>query len=455
MTRLILSRPEIEAVLAAHPEIETIEMVFPDMNGVARGKHLPVDQIDKLFGKVRMPISIYNLDIFSADVAAAGIALEVGDPDGYGHCARFAPARWTGGRRALALMTMTDPGGAPTVYDPRQALARVAERYAERGLTPVIAPELEFYLMDAKRDSTDRAQPPISPHTGERLRDPQLYRLSVQEPFSGLLDDMIEAARALGCTADVALAEYGPGQFEINQTHVEGALRAADDAMLLKLAIRNVAHANGMEASFMAKPYGEQAGSGFHVHISVLDREGRNIFAGEVEGVPNEALRGALGGLKVHMAASMLAFAPHINSYRRFGRGTFAPSVAAWGLDNRSTAIRVPATAGADARLEHRLAGADVNPYIALALILQAMLEGIEGGIDPGPPARREAGEGDGPDLPLGWGRAIMAFQDDEFPARALGAEFARCYALMKEQEMATLNLRVTDVEYDVYLRSI
>lgn len=450
-----MSKAEVRGILGTHPEIETIEMVFPDMNGVARGKHLPVDQVDKLFGKVRMPISLYNLDIFSADVAKAGIALERGDPDGYGHVVRFAPARWTEGRRALALMTMVDPDGAPTVYDPRQSLARVAERYEARGWTPIVAPELEFYLIDAKRDQTDRAQPPVSPLTGERLREVQLYRLSVQEPFSPILDEMIEAARALGCSADTALAEYGPGQFEINVNHVEGALRSADEAVLLKLAIRNVAHRHGMEASFMAKPYGDQAGSGLHFHVSVHDRKGRNIFAGEADGVPNEAMRAALGGLKATMGASMLVFAPHLNSYRRFGPGTFAPSVAAWGLDNRSTAIRVPATTGIGARIEHRLAGADANPYLALAAVLQGILDGIDGAMDPGAPARREAGPEDGPDLPLGWGRAILAFQDDDFPARALGTEFARVYGLMKEQEMASLNLRVTDVEYDVYLRAI
>ncbi|WP_118133270.1 glutamine synthetase family protein [Oceanicella sp. SM1341] len=450
-----LTKEEVKAVLDANPQIETIEMVFPDMNGVARGKHLPADQWDKLFGKVRMPVSLYNLDILSADVAKAGIAIERGDPDGYGHVAAFGPCLWTGGRRAMALMTMREPDGRPTVYDPRAVLARVAARYEERGLTPVIAPELEFYLMDVHRNATDRAQPPICPVTGERLHDPQVYRLSVQTPFSDILDEMIAAAKALDVNADVALAEFGPGQFEINLMHSEGALWAADQSVLLKLAIRNVAHRHGMEASFMAKPYGDQAGSGFHFHISVLDREGKNIFAGTSEGVPNAAMMGALGGMKRYMASSMLCFAPHLNSYRRFGIGTYAPAYAAWGLDNRSSAIRVPATTGAAARIEHRLAGADANPYLALAAILQAILDGMDENIDPGHPVRREAGPDDGPDLPLGWGRAILSFQEDGFMAHALGKEFARVYALMKEQEMASLNLRVTDVEYDVYLRAI
>jgi glutamine synthetase len=451
----MLSEAEIARVLAEHPGIETVELVFPDMNGVARGKHLPVDQADKLMGKVRMPASFYNLDILSADVAKAGIALSRGDPDAGCHAVRFAPALWTGGRRALALMTMTEADGSPTPYDPRQALAAVEERFLAAGLTPVIAPELEFYLVDAARDASGRARPPLSPLGGERLSEAQVFRLSIHNPFAPILDEMIAAARVLGCGADVALAEFGPGQFEINLTHVAGALEAADQAFLLKLAIRETARRHGMEASFMAKTYGDMAGSGLHFHISVLDQAGRNIFSGETEGVPNAALSGAIGGLKRHMAASMLLFAPHMNSFRRFGPGTYAPFVAAWGLDNRSTALRVPATTGPGARVEHRLPGADANPYLALAAILEAMLEGIEEGIDPGPPALSEAGPEDGPPLPLGWGRAILAFEEDAFPARALGAEFARCYGLMKEQEMASLNLRVTDTDYDVYLRSV
>ncbi|RMH53666.1 MAG: glutamine synthetase [Alphaproteobacteria bacterium] len=451
----MLTPEAARAFLAAHPSVATIELVFPDMNGVARGKHLPADQIDKLFGKVRMPASLYNLDILSADVEKAGIALSRGDPDGFCHAVRLGPARWSGGRRAVALMTMTEADGSPCPYDPRQALAQVEARFRARGLVPVIAPELEFYLVDAARDASGRAQPPLSPLGNERLSEAQIYRLSIQNPFAGIIEEMILAARDLGCGADVALAEFGPGQFEINLTHVAGALEAADQAFLLRLAIRETARRHGMEASFMAKTYGDCAGSGLHFHVSVLDAQGHNIFAGDAPDRPNRALAGAIGGLKRHMAASMLLFAPHLNSFRRFGPGTYAPFVAAWGLDNRSTAIRVPATTGAAARIEHRLAGADANAYLALAAILQAMLEGMDEATDPGPPTRGEAGPGDGPLLPLGWGRAVIAFQEDPFPARALGAEFARCYALMKEQEMARLNLRVTDVDYDVYLRSV
>ncbi|WP_316016005.1 glutamine synthetase family protein [Roseobacter sp. HKCCA0434] len=433
-------------------DLRSIELVFPDMNGVLRGKHLPPDQADKLFGGVKLPRSTYNLDILSADVDAAGIAIDTGDPDGCGHCVAFGPALWAD--HAVALMTMSETDGRPNPYDPRQALAAVTARFAERGLTPVVAPELEFYLMDAARDPGGRGQPPISPLTGDRLADPQIYRLSVQEPFLPILDEIREAAIALGCAADVALAEFGPGQFEINLSHTPDPLSAADQAMMLKLAIRGVARTHGMEACFMAKPYGEHSGSGLHFHISLLDENGENIFAGEGDR-PNAALGGAVSRLVEVMGASTLAFAPHLNSYRRLAPGTYAPIIAAWGLDNRGVALRVPATKGPAARLEHRVPGADANPYIALALILQGVLEGIDAQADPGTPVTGEATVEHGEELPLGWGRALAAFQDDPFVARALGEEFARVYALMKAQEMDSLRTRVTDVEFDVYMRSV
>ncbi|MEO1421533.1 MAG: glutamine synthetase family protein [Pseudomonadota bacterium] len=445
---------DVAALKLAHPDLSSIELVFPDMNGVARGKHLPANQSDKLFGKVRLPLATYNIDILSLDTEAAGIAIERGDPDGYCHVVAGGPALWSGGRHAVALMTMTTPEGAPNPYDPRQVLARVLEQFTAAGLTPVVAPELEFYLLDATRDATGRAQPPLSPVTGERLSDPQVYRLSVLDPFMPIMDDIRAACHALGVAAETASAEFGPGQFEINLGHTADALSAADQAVLLKHAIRGVARQHGMEACFMAKPYGEESGSGLHFHISLLNADGENVFTGVTADQLNEPLSGAVARLKNTMAEAMLVFAPHLNSFRRLAPGTYAPMVAAWGFDNRGVALRVPTTTGPAARVEHRTAGADANPYLVLAALLQAIFDGLGGG-DPGPPAHTEATEADGPVLPLGWGRAIAAFEESAFVKRALGSEFARVYALMKRQEMERLRTRVTDVEFDVYMRSV
>ncbi|MEL6582266.1 MAG: glutamine synthetase family protein [Pseudomonadota bacterium] len=445
----------IARVFFDYPEIKTIELIFPDMNGVARGKLIPVEQANKMFGKARLPLSSYQLDIFSQDTAAAGVAIDAGDPDGAGQVIAFGPALWRDGDRAVALMTMETLDGAPNPLDPRQVLAGVLERFTERGLTPVVAPELEFYLMDAALGADGRGQPPLSPLDGERLAGAQIYRTSVYEPFADVLDEMSAAARALGAQADVALAEFGPGQFEINLEHTPDALSAADQTILLKHAIRGVARKHGMEGCFMAKPYGDQAGSGLHFHISVLDARARNVFSHDDPNAPNPALAGAIAALKNTMGGSTLAFAPHLNSFRRLAPGTYAPVIAAWGLDNRGVALRVPATTGLDARLEHRVAGADANPYLALALILQAILEGIDAEGDPGTPIIGEADETQGEMLPTEWPAAIRAFEGSDFVARTTGTEFQRVYALMKHQEVEMLRARVTDVEFEVYLRAL
>ena len=445
------------AFMADNPDIEIVECVFPDMNGVMRGKWAPAAQIDKIArGAVRMPMSTYNLDIASEDVAAAKIAVDIGDPDGVGWPIAHAFGRclWAERPTALVLMTMTGPDGAtPCAYDPRQALARVAARFAERGLTPVAAPELEFYLVDAETDAQGHARPPKG-MGGDRLAANQVYLLDVKSAFAGLLGEIDAAARALGAPADAATAEFGPGQFEINLGHTADPLAAADHAILLKRAVRGVARRHGMEACFMAKPYGGQSGSGQHFHVSLVNADGRNALAAEGDAV-SPTMRAAVGGLIETMAEATLLFAPHLNSYRRLRPGSYAPYVAAWGLDNRGAAIRCPALAGPAARIEHRVAGADANPYLALAAILAGMLRGIERDADPGEPVAGEATPDHGGQLPTNWPAAIAAFEASRFMRETLGHELHRCYALMKRQEMTRMLERVTDAEYDTYLRTL
>ena len=446
------------AFMLDNPDIEIVELVFPDMNAVMRGKWLPATQIGKLAqGSVRMPMSSYNLDIASEDVAEARIAVEVGDPDGVGWPIPHALGRalWTERPTAVALMTMTMPDGVtPCPYDPRQALAGVTARLAEKGYTAVVAPELEFYLVDAETDEAGRAMPPRGVG-GDRLESAQVYMLDVKYAFADLLADIDAAAKALGAPADAATAEFGPGQFEINLGHTADPLAAADHAILLRRAIRGVARKHGMDACFMAKPYGDQSGSGQHFHVSLIDETGQNVFAAAEGEAVAPLMRHAVGGLIETMAEATLAFAPHLNSYRRLRPGTYAPCIAAWGLDNRGVAVRCPATRGPAARIEHRVAGADANPYIALTAILAGILQGIERRSDPGEPLAGEPRSGQGGALPAHWGSAIAAFESSRFVRKAFGAEFARVYALMKWQEMDRLLGRVTDAEYDTYLRTL
>lgn len=448
-----------EALLAKHPDIEIVECVFPDMNGVMRGKWLPAKQAGKLAsGDLRMPLSTYNLDVFSNDVEAAGIAVSIGDPDGRGwpipHA--FGRALWAERPTAVALFTMTEiDGETPCRFDPRQALARVVGKLAARGLRPVVAPELEFYFVDEQTDAAGHAVPPRGAG-GDRLNAAQVFRLDVKESFSDALADIDAAARALGAPADAAIAEFGPGQFEINLAHGPDPLAACDHAVMLRRAIRGVARQHGMEACFMAKPYGAQSGSGQHFHVSLVDEAGGNVFdGGEDAAAPNPLMRAAIGGLIETMADATLLFAPHLNSYRRLRPGSYAPCVAAWGIENRGVAVRCPALSGPGARLEHRVAGSDANPYLALTAILAGMLRGVERGADPGEPVQGEARPGQGGRLPTDWPAAIAAFEASRFMRDALGADLHRAYALMKRQELNALLERVTDVEYDVYMRTL
>jgi glutamine synthetase len=447
-----------EAFLADNPDIEIVELVFPDMNGVMRGKWLPARQLGKLGeGVVRMPMSTYNLDIASEDVAAAGIAVDIGDPDGVGWpvAHSFGRALWAERPTATVLMTMTEPDGrTPCRYDPRQVLAGVVARFAAKGLTVVVAPELEFYLVDGRTDDRGHARPPIGAG-GDRLEASQVYMLDVKSAFAGLLGEIEAAAQALGAPAEAATAEFGPGQFEINLGHVPDPLAAADHAVMLRRAIRGVARAHGLEACFMAKPYGDQSGSGQHFHVSLLDAQGRAVFDAGAMAEPCAPMRAAVGGLLETMGEATLLFAPHLNSYRRLRPASYAPYQAFWGLDNRGVAVRCPAVSGKAARIEHRVAGADANPYLALAGILAGVLHGLETGADPGPPIEDAAPPEGERALPDTWQAAISAFEGSAFLREMLGEEFARVYAHMKRQEMERLLQRVTDAEYDTYLRRV
>ncbi|TIO54802.1 MAG: glutamine synthetase, partial [Mesorhizobium sp.] len=212
---------------------------------------------------------------------------------------------------ALLPLWLADEAGAPYLGDPRRALARILDRYAALGLTPVTATELEFYLVDP---TSQRPVGPVSPVTGRRLDSDAALSIDEIDDFEGFIHDIYEACRMQGIPVDTAIAENGVGQFEINLNHVPDALRAADDAVLFKRTVKGIARKHGFAACFMAKPYGERAGNGFHVHFSVLDKDGRNIFDdGSDQG--SDTMRHAVGGLLAAMAESTLVFAPHFNSY--------------------------------------------------------------------------------------------------------------------------------------------
>ncbi len=445
----------LAAFRARHPEIEVADVYMTDLNGVARGKLVPADMLDKLAdGGMKMPVSTLGLDIFGNDVAEAGIAIEVGDPDGVllPVAETLAPMLWAGRPTAQVQCMMTDAEGVEVCgYDPRGVLARLVGRAREMGLHPVMALELEFYLIDPNEPA-----PPVNPEAGGRLERSQIYDMGVMRAFEPVIAGITRAAIALGAPAETAICEFGAGQFEMNLGHVADPPAAADHMVALKRAVRGVARSHGLDASFMAKPFGDMAGSGMHIHLSLLDGAGRNVFdSGGAGAGANPALRHAVAGLGASMADCMLVFAPHLNSYRRFVPGSYAPMVAAWGYDNRGVALRVPESAGQGARVEHRVSGSDANPYLLAAAVLAGALDGIARGAEPGQPVGAEAGPGDGAPLPLSWAMAEQAFAGSDFVAEWLGPELRHVFAAMKRQERATLMARVSDVEHAAYLRTV
>jgi len=451
----------LAAFRARHPDMEVADVYITDLNGVARGKLVPAGMLDKLAGGgMKMPVSTLGLDIFGNDVAEAGIAIEVGDPDGVllPVAETLAPMLWAGRPTAQVQCMMTDVAGRDVCgYDPRGVLARVTGRAREMGLHPVMALELEFYLIDPEEPA-----PPVNPMAGGRLDRSQIYDMEVMRAFEPVMAGITRAAVALGAPVETAICEFGAGQFEINLGHVADPLAAADHMVALKRAVRGVARSHGYDASFMAKPFGEMAGSGMHIHLSLVDGEGRNLFASDSGGdsgggsaEANPLLRHAVAGLQGAMAECLLLFAPHHNSYRRFMPGSYAPMVAAWGYDNRNVALRVPETSGQGARVEHRVSGSDANPYLLAAAVLAGALDGIARGAEPGQPAGAEAGPGDGAPLPLSWAMAEQVFAGSDFVAEWLGPEFRHVFAAIKRQERATLMARVSDVEHAAYLRIV
>lgn len=440
--------------LAAHPEISSLRAAVCDLNGALRGKRVPATQAKKaLSGGLRMPLSVVGVDVWGEDIVGGKLVFETGDADGICEWTGRGPLpiNWTASPTALVPLWLAMDNRAPFPGDPRRALAAVVDRFAAHGLTPVMATELEFYLVDA---TGEQPRAPVSPITGKLLDSDSVLAIRELDHFERFLDDVYAACAAQDVPADSAIAENGPGQFEINLLHLPDALKVADDAILFKEIVRGIARKHGFAATFMAKPYGDRAGSGLHVHFSLIDRNGVNVFDDGTES-GSEVMRHAVGGLLAAMPECTLLFAPHMNSYRRLRPGSHAPSAAAWGYENRTVAIRIPGGPTQARRIEHRVAGADANPYLVLAGILGTALEGIERRVAPADPIAGDAYARDLPVIPPDWASAVAAFQNGQVIPRALSATLQRMLVDCKRQEMEIFARRVTDFEYHTYLDTV
>jgi glutamine synthetase len=425
-----------------------------DLNGCLRGKRLPAALTDKLAsGAFRMPMSSIGVDIWGTDVDGNSLVMQNGDKDGV--CVPTGrgplPIIGSAGNCPLIPMWMSLENGAPYLADPRHALAFVLQRFAGIGLTPVVATELEFHLVDP---NCVRATPVADLRSGKPKRADAIYSLAEIARVSPFLDAVYAMAQACGVPVETAISEGGSGQFEFNLSHVGDALRAADDAVILKQIIKTCATNQGFSASFMAKPYQDEAGNGFHVHFSMLNAAGENVFNDGTED-GSDLLKHAVGGLITAMPATTLVFAPHLNSYRRLCLGSLAPTVAAWGYENRTAAIRIPGGAHAARRIEHRVAGADANPYLVLAAILGAAFVGMTEKITPPAPQIGNAHEGKATQLPLDRRDATDAFERSEMTTKIFDPSLIAMFAACKRQEQDVFKSLVSDAEYQAYLDAV
>lgn len=451
---------EARDFLARHPAIDSIDLLLSDLNGVLRGKRIPRENLEKAYvNGINLPGSVFALDITGNTIEETGLGLDIGDCDQV--CrpipGTLMPTPWLrDGRQGQLLMTMRNEHDGPFFADPRNVLAQQVQRLEAMGYTAVVALELEFYIVDRTRDDLGRVQPPRSPETGERATTSQVYSISELDEYAGFLGDIQAAAAIQNLPLDTALKECAPGQFEINLVHGSDVLKACDSAVLLKRLIKGIAVNHGFEATFMAKPYDAEAGNGMHVHMSLLDAHGRNVFAAADENpLGTEMLRHAIGGLLRLMPESVALMAPNLNSFRRFQPGLYVPMAPTWGFDNRSVALRIPSGPNAARRIEHRVGGADANPYLLLATLLASVIHGIANRISPEEIVTGNAYEQFDPVLTNSWSRALELLERSEVLNEALGQDFLKVFLANRRAERASAMQVVSRLEYDWYLRHV
>lgn len=446
---------EVAEYLVQYPDTQYVDVLLTDLNGIFRGKRLPVSALDKLEAGCFFPGSVFAMDFRGNVVEETGVGQDIGEPDlpCFPIADTLVPSANDPDNVAQLLLTMVTEDEQPFPLEPRNVLARVWEQVKARGLTPVVALEVEFYLVDRERDDTGCLQPPRSPLTQKRDTYSQVYSVDNLNNFADILAEIDGLAIQQGLPADGAVAEAAPGQFEINLNHTDDVLAACDQALALKRLIKLVAEQHEMDATFMAKPYEEHAGSGLHVHISVVDENGTNLFA-DAEGEDSPLLHKALSGMLDLMSDSMALLAPNMNSFRRFQPGMYVPTQASWGHNNRTVALRIPCGDEDARRIEYRVAGADANPYLVMATILAGLLHGLDKQLPLPEPVIGNGMEQIGVPFPTRQSEALQVLERSEPLKRYLGEDFIEVYRICKYDELLAFERQISDIELEWMLKN-
>ncbi|MCH4561596.1 glutamine synthetase family protein [Halomonas sp. EGI 63088] len=417
--------------------ITEVECLVSDQTGILKGKIMPAGKYLG-GGRPRLPDSIFiqtvtggypdDEDIRFWNPAERDMEL-VPDPNAI----YLVP--WADDPTAQIIHDCHYLTGEPVELAPRHVLRRVLEAYAERGWKPVIAPEVEFYLVKTNTDSDYPLEPPIG-RTGRQESSRQSFSIDAVNEFDPLFEEMYDYCEAMDLDLDTLIHEEGAGQMEVNFQHGD-PLILADQVVMFKRVLRETALRHGMYATFMAKPMAGEPGSSLHIHQSLLDlKRGHSLFAGEGD-QPSPLFHHFIGGLQRYLPAAMPFFAPNVNSYRRLMRtetSGSAPINVEWGLDNRTVGLRVPVSSPEATRVENRLAGADANPYLAIAASLACGYLGLLGQLEPRPPMLGSAWSG-GNTLPDDVGPALDALHDCQALADILGERFTHSYLAVKRAE--------------------
>ncbi|MCK6422224.1 MAG: glutamine synthetase family protein [Aquabacterium sp.] len=417
--------------------VTEIECLVPDLTGVARGKILPREKFTEDRG-MRLPEAVVAMGV-TGEFPEEGPYYDVISPTDLDMHLRPDPSTvrivpWAADPTAQVIHDCYDKHNQLVPFAPRSVLRRVCDLYAAKGWNPVVAPELEFYLVARNTDPDMPLKPPIG-RSGRAETSRQAYSIDAVNEFDPLFEDVYDYCEKMGLNVDTLIHEVGAGQMEINFFH-DHPLGLADEVFLFKRTVREAALRHDMFATFMAKPIAGEPGSAMHIHQSVIDlATGLNLFS-NADGTPSKEFYWFIGGLQRYIPAAMALFAPYVNSYRRLARFTAAPINIQWGTDNRTVGIRSPVAPPAARRIENRVIGADANPYVALAATMACGYIGIDKRIEPAPECKGDAYLGDF-QLPRSLGEALSLLREEKDLHEVLGEAFITVYTEVKEIEFA------------------
>ena len=433
-------------------QVTEIECVVPDMAGAARGKLMSASKFNDA-SVLRLPKSIFMQslaggypDLQNNINPLDGDMILQPDPS----TLRRLP--WAKANSAQVIHDCFDKQGQPIKFAPRQVLRQVVELYRNEGWDPVIAPELEFYLLGPNLDPNQPLQPPTG-RNGRAESNGQSFNIAANYEYQPVLDDMYAFAEAQQLQIDTFLHEEGKAQMEINLLHGD-PVELADQAFLLKRTVKEAALHNDIYVTFMAKPVEHQPGSAMHIHQSVVDLASRKNLFSTPNGEPNKLFLSHIGGLQTLLPQAQALMAPYVNSYRRFVREMSAPINAHWGFDNRTVGFRVPDNDPGSMRIENRIASADVNPYIAIATSLACGYVGMKQSMKASQPMLENAFN-EPFELSRNWYQALQRLSDSQALREVLGDEFIDLYVAIKEVEFEDFLNTITPWEREHLLLKV